>query len=59
LDSPFDFMRLIAGHFSYSVFTWQHGFDASLIERERPDVVIQELTERWLLGGPQGQAPRE
>jgi hypothetical protein len=56
-NSPFRMTPLLGELFSHSVFSWQHEFDASLIERERPGVVIQEQVERMLTEGPKGSAP--
>ena len=39
---------LLAEHFSRCVFRWESDFDTALIERERPDVVIQVFVERAL-----------
>jgi hypothetical protein len=40
----------LSEHFRRVVYSWQeaHGFDAALIQRERPDVVVQEIVERKL-----------
>jgi alginate O-acetyltransferase complex protein AlgJ len=38
----------ISEHFSRAVYVWQNDFDATLVERERPDVVIQEIVGRHL-----------
>jgi hypothetical protein len=38
----------LSEHFSRVVYTWQQDFDAPLIEREGPDVVIQEIVSRHL-----------
>ena len=41
--------------FGYTVWRWSYGFDEALIERERPLVVIQQITERKLTTiGPDG-----
>jgi len=40
----------LSEHFSRAVYAWQNDFDADLVERERPDVVIQELVGRHLYG---------
>jgi hypothetical protein len=39
--------------FSRVVYVWQRDVDPSVVEAERPDVVIQEIAERFL-----GRAPR-
>ena len=52
LDSPFDPVQLLAGHFSHAFFTWQFAFDRALVERERADIVIEEVVERSLAAGP-------
>jgi alginate O-acetyltransferase complex protein AlgJ len=39
----------LSEHFSRAVYVWQHDFDAAVVERERPDVVIQEFVGRHLL----------
>jgi hypothetical protein len=43
-------MPLLSNHFHRVLYIWQHfpGFDTDLVERERPDVVIQEMVERKL-----------
>ena len=40
----------LSEHFRRAVYLWQelYQFDAALVERERPDVVIQEIAERKL-----------
>ncbi len=35
--------------FGRATWRWEYGFDRQLIERERPDVVIQQLVERKLM----------
>jgi hypothetical protein len=40
----------LAEHFERIVFLWQYPMEATLIERERPQVVIQEMVERALMG---------
>ncbi len=49
--STLDIGRLLGEEFSRSVFAWQH-FDSGLVERERPDVVVEEMVERFLDRGP-------
>ncbi len=39
----------LSENFSRVVYSWQYTFDCQLVERERPDVVIQELVERVLM----------
>jgi hypothetical protein len=39
---------LLAENFSRVVFASGHRMDAALIERESPDIVIEELVERAL-----------
>ena len=39
---------LLAENFSRVVFVSSRGFDAALIEREKPDIVIEEMVERTL-----------
>jgi hypothetical protein len=57
-DTPFRLVDLFAEQFSRSVFTWQHTFDPQLVEREHPDVVIEEEVERMLQYDPSGALPR-
>ena len=40
----------LSEHFSRAVYLWQNDFDATVIEQEHPDVVIQELVGRHLYG---------
>lgn len=56
--STFRIIDLLAEQFSRSAFSWQRYFDANFILRENPDIVIEELAERFLVYGPLGQAPR-
>jgi hypothetical protein len=39
-------------HFSRAVYVWNYGLDTALIETERPQFVIQEVVERYLLNAP-------
>jgi hypothetical protein len=39
----------LSEHFSRIVYQWQNDFDADLVRRERPDVVIQEMVGRHLI----------
>jgi len=38
----------LSEHFSRAVYLWQNDFDADVVSRERPDVVIQEIVGRHL-----------
>lgn len=38
----------LSEHFSRAVYLWQNDFDADVVLRERPDVVIQEIIGRHL-----------
>ena len=38
----------ISEHFRSAVFLWR-GFDTSIVEKEKPDVVIEEMVERYLM----------
>jgi hypothetical protein len=40
---------LLSENFSRILYSWQYTFDYDLVERERPDVVIQEMVERALM----------
>jgi alginate O-acetyltransferase complex protein AlgJ len=40
----------LSEHFSRAVYLWQNDFDADVVARERPDVVIQEIVGRHLYG---------
>jgi alginate O-acetyltransferase complex protein AlgJ len=40
----------LSEHFSRAVYLWQNDFDAIAVEREHPDVVIQEIVGRHLYG---------
>ncbi len=40
---------LLADHFDRIVFSWQYSFDRILVEKEHPDVVVQEMVERILI----------
>ncbi len=42
-------LPLISEHFRRIVYAWKYTLDRDLVERERPDVVIQELVERALM----------
>jgi len=41
-----------AEHFSRIVFSWEYSFDRELVEREHPDIVLQEMVERTLMNEP-------
>jgi len=43
---------LLGQHFRRAVFLWQDDFDASIILKEKPNLVIQELVERQLMKPP-------
>jgi len=36
----------LAEHFRRSLFLWQHDFDPAIIEKEKPDFVVWEITSR-------------
>ena len=38
----------LSEHFSRAVYLWQNDFDASIVEEEHPDIVIQEIVGRHL-----------
>jgi hypothetical protein len=38
----------LSEHFRRAVYLWQNDFDASVVEKEAPDVVIQEIVGRHL-----------
>ena len=40
---------LLSEHFQRIVFSWQYTLERELVEREHPDVVIQEMHERALM----------
>jgi len=44
--------RLLAQHFRRLVFAWQPNLDFDIIERERPDFIITEQAERFLVAVP-------
>lgn len=39
----------LSEHFSRIFYSWQYDFSPDIIQREKPDVVIQEMVERVLL----------
>lgn len=57
LQATFRPRDLLGEQFSRAVFTWQYPFDLALIQREHPDVVIEEETERRIMFGFTGDAP--
>jgi hypothetical protein len=38
----------LSEHFSRAVYLWQNDFDSEVVEREHPDIVIQEIVGRHL-----------
>src|SRR5271157_3230122 len=46
-------MPLLAEHFRRITFSWQYTLNKELVEREQPDIVIQEMVERTLMGLPE------
>jgi len=40
----------LSEHFSRAVYLWQNDFDADDVEKEHPDIVIQEIVGRHLYG---------
>lgn len=44
--------KFLSRHFARAVLLWQYRFDARAVEREHPNVVIQEMVERSLAGPP-------
>jgi alginate O-acetyltransferase complex protein AlgJ len=42
----------LSEHFRRAIYVWQCEFDATLVEQEKPDFVIQELVERTLVNVP-------
>ncbi|MGP0064189.1 MAG: alginate O-acetyltransferase AlgX-related protein [Isosphaeraceae bacterium] len=45
-------MPLLSEHFRRVTFSWQNTFERRLVEREYPDIVIQEILERFLMESP-------
>jgi hypothetical protein len=43
---------LLSEHFSRSLYLWHCPFDPAIIEREHPQVVIEEAVERRLWAPP-------
>lgn len=67
-DSFFwEIMPFVGEHFSRAVYVWvkpwrksgPHVFDKALIEREKPDVVVEEIAERFLVPIAPGQGDEE
>jgi SAM-dependent methyltransferase len=50
-------LPFLASAFSWSAWLWRGTLDFELIARERPDVVVQIVTERFLLRVPYGDTP--
>jgi hypothetical protein len=42
-------MKFLGHSFGRTVYVWQQNWDKGFIERERPDVVIDEMLERFLI----------
>ncbi len=40
------FINFLKEHFCETVFIWSHKFDKELIQKEKPDIIIQEFVER-------------
>ena len=51
------FSKFFTRHFSRIVWVWTPQFDTKVIERENPDVVIDEWTERFLFVRKPGRLP--
>lgn len=49
--------KYLAEHFSHAAYYWQYEFSPTLIEHERPDVVVQLIGERALSNGPPENPP--
>ena len=43
-----DWSPFLGHHFNRIIYIWQYEWDAAFIEREKPDVVIDEVLERFL-----------
>jgi len=39
----------LSEHFAHIAYSWQYNFDPGLIEREKPDVVLDEMVDRVLM----------
>lgn len=46
------FMPTLSEKFRRTTWLWTHDLDLRLVEREKPDIVIVEMTERFLSGSP-------
>ena len=46
------FMPVLSEKFRRTVWLWTHELDLRLVEREQPDIVIIEMTERFLSDAP-------
>lgn len=46
------FMPIFSEKFRRTVWLWTHELDLRLVEQERPDIVIVEMTERFLSDAP-------
>ncbi len=57
LHATFRLRDLLGEQFSRAAFTWQYPFDIAFIQREHPDVVIEEETERRVTFGFAGDTP--
>lgn len=42
----------LAEHFSHATYLWKQQFDPALIEAEHPDIVLDEMAERFLMAEP-------
>lgn len=58
-DSALKLIPLFAEEFSFSAFNYQLTFEPDLVQRVNPDVVVEEVAERFLKGGPQGATLRQ
>lgn len=47
-------MPALAEKFRRSVWIWRRAVDLNLVEREKPDIVVLEMTERFLVAKPPG-----
>ena len=43
-----ELIPFMSEHFSKSIYVWDSRFNVDIIKREKPDVVIHELVERYL-----------
>jgi hypothetical protein len=52
-DSYSEFLHpYLSEHFSYSAFSWSHNISLERVNREKPDLVILEMMERFLDHAP-------